>query len=134
HALLLLAILFVHAVSSFAKVAIVVEERSSAVLAFLTSLGFTLGNLGRVAGQYVAVGLGSILMLALWAAFDARWGTTGYESQLVTLVLFQAVIVIRIGLRLVLLGAQVCLYRARTARGGDRKSGGEGKRVDVGGG
>jgi hypothetical protein len=117
HALLLLAILFVHAVSSFAKVAIVVEERSSAVLAFLTSLGFTLGNLRRVAGQYLVVGLASVIGLALWAAFDARFVTTGYKTQLVTLVVFQAVIIFRIALRLVLLAAQICLYRARPARG-----------------
>jgi hypothetical protein len=116
HALLLLAILFVHAVSSFAKVAIVVEERSSAVLAFLTSLGFTLGNLGRVAGQYVAVGLASILMLGLWAAIDVRWVTTGYKSQIVTLVLFQLVILGRIGLRLVLTASQVAIYRGRGGR------------------
>jgi hypothetical protein len=117
YALLLLGILFVHALSSFAKVAIVLEERSSAVLAFLTSLGFTLGNLGRVAGQYAVVGLGGVLVLALWAAFDARFVTTGYKSQLLTLVLFEAVIVFRIALRLVLLAAQMCLYRARAARG-----------------
>ncbi len=117
HALLLLGILFIHALSSFAKVAIVLEERSSAVLAFLTSLGFTLGNLGRVAGQYLVWGLAGVVGLALWAAFDDRFVTTGYKSQLVTLVLFQAVIVFRITLRLVLLAAQVSLYRARPVRG-----------------
>lgn len=111
HALLLLAILFLHAVSSFAKVAIVLEERSSAVLAYLTSLGFTLRRLGAVAGQYAVVGLLGALVLAVWAAFDARWVTTGYRSQLVTLVLFQAVVLSRIGLRLALLASQVALYR-----------------------
>jgi hypothetical protein len=116
HAVLLLAILFVHAVSSYAKVAIVLEERSSAVLAFLTSLGFTLGNLWRVAGQYAAVGLASGVLLWVWGALDSRWATTGYRSQLVTLLLFQAVILGRIGLRLVLLGSQVSLYRGRVGR------------------
>jgi hypothetical protein len=116
HALLLLGILFVHAVSSFAKVAVVLEERSSALLAFLTSLGFTLGNLGRVAGQYLVVGLAGVVALALWAAFDARWMTTGYKSQLVTLVLFQVLILLRIGLRLVLTASQVAIYRGRAGR------------------
>jgi hypothetical protein len=116
HALLLLGILLIHALSSFAKVAIVLEERSSAVLAFLTSLGFTLGNLGRVAGQYAVVGLAGVLMLALWAAFDARWVATGYKTQLVTLVLFQLVILGRIGLRLVLTASQLALYRGRGGR------------------
>ena len=100
HALLFLGLLLVHAVSSFAKVAIVLEERSSAFLAFLTSLGFTLRNLGAVAGQYAIVGLVGALLLAVWAALDARWVTTGYKSQLVTLVLFQVVVLGRIALRL----------------------------------
>jgi hypothetical protein len=114
-ALLLAALLFVHAVSSFAKVAIVLEERSSAFLAFLTSLGFTVRNLGRVAGQYAAVGLAGGLVVAVWAAFDARWPTTGYRSQLLTLLLFQAVVLARIALRLVLLASQLALYRGRGA-------------------
>jgi hypothetical protein len=116
HALLFLGILFVHAVSSYAKIAIVLEERSSALLAFLTSLGFTLGNLGRVAGQYLAVGLAGALLLALWAAFDARWVTTGYRSQVVTLLAFQILVLSRIGLRLTLLAAQTALYRGRGGR------------------
>ncbi|HEY7514573.1 MAG TPA: hypothetical protein VIC87_08850 [Vicinamibacteria bacterium] len=116
HALLLLAILFVHAVSSYAKIAIVLQERSSALLAVLTSLGFVLSHLGRVAGQYLAVGLASALLLGLWAGIDARWATTGYKSQGVTLLLFQAVVLSRIGLRLVLLGGQLALYRGRGER------------------
>jgi hypothetical protein len=116
HALLFLGLLFVHAVSSFAKVAIVLEERSSAFLAFLTSLGFTLRNLGAVAGQYAAAGLAGGLAVALWSVLDTRWVTTGYKTQVVTLVLFQALLVARIGLRLSLLAAQTALFRARGGR------------------
>lgn len=116
HALLLVGLVFIHAVSSFAKVAVVLEERSSALLAFLTSLGFTLGNLGRVAGQYAALGLVGGLLVALWGAFDARWVTTGYKSQLVTLLVFQAAVLSRIVLRLTLLAGQIALYRGRAGR------------------
>ncbi len=116
HALLFVAILFVHTVSSFAKVAIVLEERSSALLAFLTSLGFTLRNLGSVAGQYAAVLLAGGLLVWLWSAFDTTWVTTGYRSQLVTLLAFQALVLSRIALRLTLLAAQTALYRGRGGR------------------
>ena len=62
------------------------------------------------------MGLAGALLLALWAAFDARWVTTGYRSQVVTLVAFQALMLARIGLRLTLLAAQTVLYRGRGGR------------------
>ena len=69
-----------------------------------------------MAGQYAIVGLVGALLLAVWAALDARWVTTGYKSQLVTLVLFQVVVLGRIALRLSLLAAQTALFRARGKR------------------
>jgi len=116
YALLFLALLFVNMVSSFAKVAVVLEERSSAVLAFLTSLGFTLRHLGRVAGLYLAPGLVGALLLVVWAAIDGRFPPVGYKSQLLTLALFELFVLGRIGLRLSLLGSQVAFYRERAAR------------------
>ena len=47
HAVLLLALVLVHMVSSHAKVLVVREERLSSVLAFLSSLGFCARNLAR---------------------------------------------------------------------------------------
>ena len=51
-----LALVLVHMVSSHAKVLVVREERLSAALAFLSSLGFCARNLAAVLGQYLAVG------------------------------------------------------------------------------
>ncbi|HXB55021.1 MAG TPA: hypothetical protein VN461_09585 [Vicinamibacteria bacterium] len=111
YGLLLLALLFVHMVSSYAKVAMVVEERSSALLAFLSSISFCLRNLGRAAGQYVTVGVLGGLLILVWNAVDSRWETVGYRTQLVTLALGQVFVLFRIGLRLSLLASQVALYR-----------------------
>jgi len=117
HALLLLALVLVHMVSSFAKVILVVEERSSAALALLSSLGFCLRHLGRALGQYAAVGGAGVALLAAWAALDGRFGVSGYRTQLVFLALAQAFVLARVGLRLALLAGQVALYR-RLARPG----------------
>ncbi len=117
YALLLLALALVHMVSSFAKVIVVVEERSSAVLALLSSLGFCRRHLGSALGQYAAVAaLGALLLLA-WGAVDRNFEVTGYKTQLLFLALAQAMVLARVGLRLALLAGQVALYRgpARTA-------------------
>jgi hypothetical protein len=116
YALLFMALLFVNMVSSFAKVAVVLEERSSALLAFLTSLGFTLRHLASVAGLYLVPGLLSALLLAVWAAVDSRFPPVGYRSQLLTLALFELFVLGRIALRLSLMGSQVSFYRERAAR------------------
>jgi hypothetical protein len=111
NALLLLALLFLHMVSSVAKVIVVLEERSSAVLALLSSLAFCLANLRRAAGQYVVVLALGVAAVALWGAADGAWQTVGYRSQLVTLLLAEVLVLARIALRLALLGSQLSLYR-----------------------
>jgi hypothetical protein len=111
HALLLLALLSVHLLAGYAKAVIVVEERSSAVLALVSSLGFCLRHLGRTVGHYAAVAGLALLLAAAWAAADAAWPVSGYRTQLVSLVLAQALVGGRIFLRLALMGGQVALYR-----------------------
>lgn len=111
HALLLLALLFVHLLAGYAKAIIVVEERSSALLALVSSLGFCLRNLGRTVGHYAAVAGLALLLAAAWAAADAAWPASGYRTQLVSLALAQALVAGRIFLRLALMGGQVAVYR-----------------------
>lgn len=117
HALLLGALVFVHMVSSFAKVIVVVEERSSAALAFLSSLTFCMRNLGRTLGQYVIVAGAGLALLLAWRVLDGGLEVTGYKTQLVFLLLAQTFLLARIGLRLVLLAGQVALYRSRVTPG-----------------
>jgi hypothetical protein len=111
HALLLLALVLLHMVSSFAKVIVVVEERSSAVLSFLSSFGFCGRHLGHALGQYAAVAVLGALLLAAWGALDHHLGVSGYRTQLLFLGLAQVFVLARIGLRLGLLAGQVALYR-----------------------
>ena len=115
HALLLLALLFVNLVSSYARVITVLEERASAVLALFSAFAFCVRHLLRAAGQYATVALVGLLLLVLWRAFDSVWVTTGYKTQLVTLLLAEALMLGRIALRLGLQGGQIALYRRLTS-------------------
>lgn len=115
HALLLAALLFVHLVSSYAKVITVLEERSSAVLAFFSALVFCVRHFLRTAGQLAVVALFGLLLLGLWHAVDSVWVTTGYKTQIVTLLLAQALMFGRIALRVGLQASQIALYRRTTA-------------------
>jgi hypothetical protein len=116
HAVLLAALLLVHMVASFARVVVVTEERRSALLAWLTSLGFCARNLLAAAGQYAVVIAAAVLLLGLWSLADARLVVTGWRSQLLALAGFEALVVVRIALRLGLLAGQLELYRARAGR------------------
>jgi len=113
YALLLLGLVLVHMVSSYAKVLVVCEERLSAGLAFLSSAGFCARNLRAALGQYVVVLVVGAVLLALFGALDARFAVVGWKSQLVALALFEAFVAARVALRLGLLASQVELHAAR---------------------
>jgi hypothetical protein len=111
HALLLLAILWVNMVSGYAKAIVVLEERSSAVLALLSALSFALRRPLRSFGHYLVMGACGIALLTVWSIVDARVEPVGYAAQLATLLLAQGLMAGRIALRLALLAGQIALYR-----------------------
>ncbi len=113
-ALLLLALLVVNMLASYARVVIVVEERASALLAFLSSVSFCLSRRWRTLGHVLAMALLAAALLAVWGVLDASWATVGYKTQLVTLVLLEGFVFARVFLRLAVLGGQVFLYRRLT--------------------
>jgi hypothetical protein len=112
YALLFAALAFVHMLSSYAKVIVAVEERSSAVLAWVSAFGFCLANLRRTVAPYAVVGLAALLLLLVWRTLDASVPTVGYRTQVLTLAFGQAFVLGRIALRLWLLASQVALYRS----------------------
>jgi hypothetical protein len=103
---LLVAILIVHMLASYAKVIVVVEERSSAVLAFVSSLGFCLRHPGRTLGIELGFALAGVALLSAWGALGAVAST---------LALAQALVLGRIGLRLAQLATELALYRRAAA-------------------
>jgi len=111
-ALLLVALLLLHMVSSYAKVILVCEERRSAVLAMAASLGFCARHLGAVLAQYLAVGLLGAALVLLFALLDGWLEVSGWKTQLLALALFEGFLAARIALRLGLLAGQVELEQA----------------------
>jgi len=114
HALLLLALLWINMLSGYAKAIIVIEERSSAVLALLSAFSFALSRPLRSFGHYLSLAALGVVLLAVWAVLDGGWATTGYKTQLVALLLAQALMAGRIALRLALWAGQLALYRRDT--------------------
>lgn len=115
HAVLLLAIVFLHVVATCARVIIVLEERSSAALAILSALGFALSRLVATIVVTGALALLAALVLAAWMAFDEAWTATGFRSQIVTLVVMQAVLLARVLVRIALPASLMALYRRHAA-------------------
>jgi hypothetical protein len=115
HAVMLAALVFVHVVGTYARVIIVLEERSSALLAVLSAFAFALRHL--LATLLVAGGMAGLVLLslALWLAFDRAWTTAGYASQVPTLIAMQALVLARIAARLGLAGSLIDLYRRHAA-------------------
>jgi hypothetical protein len=113
YALLLLGLVLVHVVSSYAKVLVVCEERLSAGLAVLSSLGFCARNLLAVLGQYVVIAALGVVLLALFGALDTPLTVVGWRTQLVALALFEVFVAAKVALRLGLLASQVELHAAR---------------------
>jgi len=115
HAVMLLGILFVHVVGTYARVIVVLEERSSAALAVLSGLAFALTHLLATIAVAGGLGLVGVLALALWQAFDQAWTTTGFRSQVLTLLAMQGLVLTRILLRVALAGALMDLYRSHAS-------------------
>ena len=111
HAAMLLARAFLHVVGTYARVIVVLEERSSAALAVLSALAFALRRIVPTIVVVAGVALAGLAVLALWLAFDRAWLATGFRTQVVTLLVMQAVVFARILVRIALAGALMDLYR-----------------------
>ena len=111
HALLFLALIAVNMVSSYARVLIVLEERTSAVLALLSAGALCLGSFFRTFGHVLLMTALAVAGLGLWSVLDRHWATTGYKTQMVTFVLLEGFVFLRLFLRVATVGGQVTLAR-----------------------
>ncbi len=111
HAFLLAGLLAIHGLAGYARAILVLEDRKSALLAFVSALGFCVRRFGAAAGQYLAIAALSLLALGSWTLVDGAVPVTGWATQLLAFALMQAFVLARVGLRLALLGGQLELYR-----------------------
>jgi hypothetical protein len=111
HALLFLVLLAASMVSSYARILIVLEERSSALLALLSAAALCLAHFLRTFGHVLLMTAIAVAALGAWSVVDRHWGTTGYKTQIVTFVLLEGFVFLRLFLRVATLGGQVTLAR-----------------------
>jgi hypothetical protein len=111
HLALLFALLAVSMVSAYARTLIVLEERASAVLALLSAAALCLAHFARTFGHVLLMAALTVAGLAAWTVLDRHWETTGYKTQILTLLLLEALVFFRIFLRVATAGGQVALAR-----------------------
>lgn len=110
--LVALLLTLIHAVFGYAKIATVVDDRRSAVLAALRGLRFVATHPGRTLGQYYGVLVGSGLLLAIYAVVAPGVGQSSRQAVLFAFAVGQLFLLVRMFTRLALLGGQVALYQA----------------------
>ena len=112
--LILLLFFLVRLSFDYAKIAVVRENRRSAVLAALRGVGFVLSNPRRTLGTglvFVVLGLGLTLV---YAGIAPGAGQSGWWSLLAAFFVGQALLVLKLGLRVALLGAESAVYSGRS--------------------
>jgi hypothetical protein len=111
HLLLLLALLAVNMVASYARVLVVLEERSSAVLALVSAAGLCATHFLKTFGHVLVMAALAAIGLGVFSLVDGLWETTGYKTQIATFLLLEAFVFFRIFLRVGTLGGQTALAR-----------------------
>jgi hypothetical protein len=112
YACLLAALCVVSMVSGYAKVIVVLEDRSSALFAWLAAIAYVAANPRRTIGHYLAVCFLGIVLLFVWRAVDFQAATRGFRSQVASMLLTETMLLGGVCLRLTLLAGQMALLRA----------------------
>ncbi len=111
-ALLVLTLLtLVKLVSDYAKVATVLEERRSMVLAAWQGLRFVLRSPLRTFGAYATVAIAGLAALALYAQVAPGQGQASLTGVLFAFLVAQLFLALRIAQRLTVYGVAVEIYR-----------------------
>lgn len=104
-------LVLVHVCFAYAKIATVLEDRRSMLLAALRGVGFVLQHPGRTLGLYLLVALVSGLVLALYAWIAPGATQSSWATVILAFLLGQAYLLVRLLMQLSLLGGQLALYR-----------------------
>lgn len=113
-----LLLVFVRACFDYAKIAIVIEDRRSALLSAVRGTLFVVLHPVSALGVVVLIGLVAAVPLALYTWARPSMVTPGWGGVIYAILLGQAWILARLTLRLSLLGAQTSLYQSARP-GGD---------------
>jgi len=96
--------------TDYAKIRIVVDDRSSALLAFFAGLWFGLRQFPRTGGLYVLLSFTGFVLIGLYAVVESQIPQTGYFSILVIFLFQQIYMVMRLTLKAGFYAAQTSIY------------------------
>ncbi len=109
-ALVLLLLVFLRMISDYAKIAMVIEDRRSALLAALRGARFVAGKPLRTFGLVLLIaGVGAVA-LYLYSQVAPGVGQATWLAVIGAFLVSQLFLIVRLGLRLTLLGAELDLY------------------------
>jgi len=109
-ALVVLLLAVVRTAFDYAKVAVVLEDRRSAVGAALSGLGFVVRHPLRTLGLFAVFAVVGLALLWLYGAVAPTAGPGTWAGVVLAFVLGQIALGTRLGLRLATLGGETALY------------------------
>ncbi len=109
-ALVVLLLVLVRMISDYAKVAIVMEDRRSALLASLRGVRFVLSHPIGTLGVVLIVGVAGLVVLYLYSLVAPGVGQSTWTTVVLAFLVSQLFLIARLALRLTLLGAELDLY------------------------
>lgn len=110
-ALVVFLLMLIHLCFAFAKVATVVDDRRSAVLAALRGLGFVLRHPARTLGLFALMLSAGAAVTALYAAVAPGAGQATPSAVALAFLAGQAYLLARLVVQLSMLGGCLALYR-----------------------
>lgn len=112
YALVGLLLAFSAMVLDYARIAMVAEKRSSALLAVLRGLRFVLVNPGKTFGLYLALVVVAGLLMAVYGWLVPGVGQSTVRSIVLAFLVGQVYVVARIAMKLWFLASQTVLFRS----------------------
>ena len=112
YALVAFLLLLVSLVLDYAKIALVVERRRSALLACLRSARFVLAHPGSALGLYLLLAAVGLLLVWLYSLVAPGPGQSGATTILLAFLVGQIYLIARLGLKLWFLAGQTALFQA----------------------
>ena len=105
-------LLLVSLVLDYAKIALVVERRRSALLACLRGARFVLAHPGSALGLYLLLAAVGLLLVWLYSLVAPGPGQSGTTTILLAFLVGQIYLIARLGLKLWFLAGQTALFQA----------------------
>ncbi|MCH7765586.1 MAG: hypothetical protein IH916_03420 [Acidobacteria bacterium] len=112
YALVAFLLLLVSMVLDYAKIALVVERRRSALLACLRGARFVLAHPGSALGLYLLLAAVSLLLVWLYSLVAPGPGQSGATTILLAFLVGQIYLIARLGLKLWFLAGQTALFQS----------------------